>query len=66
MIQTLICTCAPCGVRENDTSVRAYLSRERLDTVAQTQALNALYEQMWPYYDLFPWTARVAASDAPG
>ena len=28
--------------QKNDTLVRAYLGHERLDTVAQTQALNAL------------------------
>ncbi len=61
MIQTLICTCTPYGARENDTLVRAYLGRTRLDTVAQTQALNALYEQMWLYYDLSPWTARAGS-----
>ena len=39
--------------QKNDTLVRAYLGHERLDTVAQTQALNALYDQMWLYYNLF-------------
>jgi len=47
--------------QKNDTLVRAYLGHERLDTAAQTQALNALYDQMWLYYNLFPWTARAGS-----
>jgi len=39
--------------QKNDTLVRAYLSHERLDTVAQTLALNHLYDKMWVYYNLF-------------
>jgi hypothetical protein len=39
--------------QKNDTLVRAYLGHERLDTVAQTRALNALYEDLWAYYNLF-------------
>jgi hypothetical protein len=39
--------------QKNDTLVRAYLGHERLDTVAQTLALNHLYDQMWRYYNLF-------------
>jgi len=33
--------------QKNYTLVRAYLGDERLDTVAQTIALNQLYDQMW-------------------
>ena len=40
--------------------VRAYLGHERLDTAAQTQALNALYDQMWLYYNLFQPVMRLA------
>jgi hypothetical protein len=39
--------------QKNDTLVRAYLGTERLETPAQCDALNALYEQMWTYYNLF-------------
>jgi hypothetical protein len=39
--------------QKNATLVRAFLGTERLDSVAQTQALNALYDQMWRYYNLF-------------
>jgi len=33
--------------------VRAYVGYDRLDTVAQRDALNLLYEQLWVYYNLF-------------
>jgi hypothetical protein len=39
--------------QKNDTLVRAYLGYERLGTAAQCAALNALYDQMWVYYNLF-------------
>ena len=39
--------------QKNDTLVRAYVGYERLDTVAQTLALNRLYDKMWVYYNLF-------------
>ncbi len=39
--------------QKNDTLVRAYLGHGRLDTPAQADALNALYDQMWTYYNLF-------------
>ena len=39
--------------QKNATLVRAYLGTVRLDTAAQTTALNALYDQMWVYYNLF-------------
>ena len=39
--------------QKNDTLVRAYLGRERLDSVAQVRAVNALYEDMWVYYNFF-------------
>jgi hypothetical protein len=39
--------------QKNATLVRAYLGQVRLDTPAQTEALNALYEQMWSYYNCF-------------
>jgi transposase InsO family protein len=39
--------------QKNATLVRAYLGQVRLDTPAQTEALNTLYEQMWVYYNCF-------------
>ena len=39
--------------QKNDTLVRQYLGDLRLDTPEQMAALNALYEQMWLYYNLF-------------
>lgn len=39
--------------QKNATLVRAYLGQVRLDTPAQTEALNALYDRMWVYYNLF-------------
>lgn len=39
--------------QKNATLVRAYLGQARLDTTEQCAALNALYDQMWVYYNLF-------------
>jgi hypothetical protein len=39
--------------QKNFTLIRAYLGYQRLDTVAQTQALNQLYDKMWLYYNFF-------------
>ncbi|MFH1088199.1 MAG: integrase [Chloroflexota bacterium] len=39
--------------QKNSTLIRAYLGYERLDSVEQCAALNALYDQMWVYYNLF-------------
>jgi len=39
--------------QKNGPLVRAYLGFERLDTLAQTQAVNVLYDKMWLYYNLF-------------
>ena len=39
--------------QKNATLVRAYLGQARLETAEQCAALNALYEQMWVYYNLF-------------
>ncbi len=38
----------------------------RLDTAAQTAALNALYEQMWVYYNLFQPVMHLKAKVATG
>ena len=39
--------------QKNDTLVRAYFGNERLDTLEQCERLNAIYDQMWVYYNLF-------------
>jgi hypothetical protein len=39
--------------QKNCTLVRAYLGYERLDTVSQVLALNALYDKMGLYYSFF-------------
>ena len=39
--------------QKNDSLVRAYFGNARLDTPTQCAALNALYERMWLYYNLF-------------
>ncbi len=39
--------------QKNDTLVRQYLGQLCLDIPEQITALNALYEQMWLYYNLF-------------
>lgn len=39
--------------QKNATLVRAYLGQARLDTAEQCAALNALYDQLWVYYNLF-------------
>jgi len=39
--------------QKNSSLVRAYLGDDRLATVAQTIAVNQLYDKMWVYYNLF-------------
>ncbi|MFL5663838.1 MAG: integrase [Ktedonobacteraceae bacterium] len=39
--------------QKNATLVRQYFGTIRLDTPEQVQAMNALYEKMWLYYNLF-------------
>lgn len=39
--------------QRNSSLVRAYLGQRRLDTVAQTNALNLLYDHMWLYDHFF-------------
>jgi hypothetical protein len=46
--------------QKNATLVRAYLGYERLDTVAQTLAVNHLYDRMWLYYNFFQPVMRLA------
>jgi hypothetical protein len=39
--------------QKNNTLVRRYFGDQRFDTVAQTRALNQLYDAMWTYYNFF-------------
>jgi hypothetical protein len=39
--------------QKNDTLVRQYFGDLRFDRPEQIEAMNALYEQMWLYYNLF-------------
>jgi hypothetical protein len=39
--------------QKNSTLVRNYLGYDRLDSVAQTLAVNQLYDKMWLYYNFF-------------
>jgi hypothetical protein len=39
--------------QKNDSLVRQYLGHLRYDTSEQVAAVNALYERMWIYYNLF-------------
>lgn len=39
--------------QKNATLVRRYFGYDRLDTVAQTNLLNLLYDKMWLYYNFF-------------
>jgi len=39
--------------QKNASLVRAFLGYDRLDSVVQVLALNALYDKMWVYYNLF-------------
>jgi hypothetical protein len=46
--------------QKNSSLVRAYLGQQRLDSAAQTNALNLLYDQMWLYYHFFQPVMRLA------
>jgi len=39
--------------QKNSSLVRAYLGYRRLETQGHFEALNALYDQLWVYYNLF-------------
>jgi len=49
--------------QKNSTLVRAYLGYDRLDTVAQTLALNQLYDKLWLYYNFFQPVMRLKGKD---
>ena len=50
--------------QKNATLVRAYLGYERLDTWGQCAALNALYDQLWVYYNLFQPVLHLVGKDS--
>jgi len=52
--------------QKNDTLVRQYLGDLRLDTSEQMAALNALYEDMWLYYNLFQPVLHLAEKQMVG
>jgi len=49
--------------QKNDTLVRAFLGHTRLDTAHQTRMLNALYERMSLYYNLFQPVMRLRSKE---
>lgn len=49
--------------QKNDSLVRAYLGNERLDSEAQTERLNHLYDRMWLYHNFFQPVFRLAHKD---
>jgi hypothetical protein len=49
--------------QKNDSLVRAYFGSARLDTPEQWIALNAIYDQMWTYYNLFQPVLRLSAKE---
>lgn len=49
--------------QKNDTLVRAYFGQMRLDTPAQCQAMNAIYDQMWLFYNLFQPVMHLAVKE---
>lgn len=49
--------------QKNATLVRAYLGHHRLDTPEQIATLNALYDRMWVYYNLFQPVLRLKDKD---
>lgn len=52
--------------QKNDTLVRAYVGHGRMDTPEQGAALNALYDQMWLYYNLFQPVLHLVEKTASG
>jgi hypothetical protein len=52
--------------QKNGTLVRAYVGYERLDTGEQCAALNALYDQLWVYYNLFQPVLHLVGKEVVG
>jgi len=49
--------------QKNSTLVRAYLGYRRLETLRQYAAVNALYDQLWVYYNLFQPVLHLVGKD---
>ena len=49
--------------QKNDTLVRAYVGYDRLDTVAQRDALHLLYERLWLSYNFFQPVLHLVAKE---
>lgn len=52
--------------QKNYTLVRAYLGYDRLDTPAQSMAVNALYDRMRLYYNLFQPVLHLVGKEVVG
>ncbi len=52
--------------QKNDTLVRQYFGDLRFDRPEQIEVMNALYEQMWIYYNLFQPVMHLIAKTAVG
>ena len=52
--------------QKNYSLVRAYLGYERLDSPAQSMAVNALYDRMWLYYNLFQPVLHLKSKEVVG
>lgn len=49
--------------QKNDTLVRAYLGHRRLDTLAQCEAVNGLYDELWLFYNIFQPVLHLTAKE---
>lgn len=49
--------------QRNGDLVRGYVGYDRLDTVAQTQTLNELYDLIWLYFNFFQPVRRLASKE---
>ncbi len=52
--------------QKNYTLVRSYLGYRRMDSCSQLVAVNALYEKMWLYYNLFQPVMRLVSKEVVG
>jgi hypothetical protein len=52
--------------QKNDTLVRHYFGTVRLETPAQIEAMNALYERLWLYYNFFQPVLHLAEKQMTG
>jgi hypothetical protein len=52
--------------QKNYTLVRAYLGYGRLDTATQSMAVDALYDRMWLYYNLFQPVLHLVGKEVVG